>query len=156
MFLALRALMHPSSQHKHGRSMALRSGQGLLSCPSSLQGHSDFPTPITSLLPVSPNLRAAYRVRNFAETLGPQALPPLSFTACHWPYPGSPAGARTLCFPADAGLLPSKRGSARIPTYAGFIPHPDSPSYYRPELNYEAAPFSLCCGLRLWLAPLTG
>ena len=156
MFIALRALMHPSSQHKHGRSMALRSGQGLLSYPSSLQGHSDFPTSVTSLLPVSPDLRAAYRVRSFAETLGPQALPPLSFTACHWPYPGSPAGARALCFPAGTGLLPTKRGSAPIPAAAGFIPHPDSPSYYHPAQRHVATPFALCCGLRFWQAPLAG
>ena len=128
----------------------------MLSYPSSLQGHPDFPTPITPILPVSPNLIDAYHRRSPVETLGPQVLPPLSFTACHWPYPGSSAGAHTLYLPADSDLLPIKRGSARISTYAGFIPHPDSPSYRRPELNYEAAPFALCCGLRFWQAPLTG
>ena len=39
------------------------------------------------------------------------------------------------------------------------------PSYIRPALAYEAAPFALCCGLsfdpealdgRFWQAPLTG
>ena len=88
----------------------------MLSYPSSLQGQSDFPTPVTSNLPASPNLMLAYRRRSPAETLGPQVLPPLSFTACRWPYPGSPAGAHTLCFPASTGLLPSNRGSAYIPT----------------------------------------
>jgi len=38
----------------------------------------------------------------------------------------------------------------------GFVPHPDSPSYSRPGFTYEAAPFALCYGLRLWPAPLTG
>ncbi len=97
--------------------MAPRSRQVMLSCPSSLQGHSDFPTPIASILPVSSNLIGAYHRRSPVETLGPQVLPPLSFTACRWPYPGSPAGAHTLCFPADTGLLPNYRGSARIFVY---------------------------------------
>ena len=88
----------------------------MLSYPSSLQSHSDFPTPLTPILPVSPNLIDAYHRRSPVETLGPQVLPPLSFTACHWPYPGSPAGAHTLYFPADSGLLPFMRGSANIPT----------------------------------------
>ena len=96
--------------------MAPRSGQVMLSCPSSLQSHSDFPTPVTPILPASPNLIGAYHRWSPVETLGSQVLPPLSFTACHWPYPGSPAGAYTLCFPAGIGLLPYKRGSAYIPT----------------------------------------
>jgi hypothetical protein len=90
----------------------------MLSCPSSLQDHSDFLTPITPILPVSPDLTGAYRGRSPAETLGSQVLPPLSFTACHWPYPGSPAGALALCFPAGTGLLPVIRGSACIPTHS--------------------------------------
>jgi hypothetical protein len=95
--------------------MAPRSRQVMLSCPSSLPGHSDFPTPITAILPVSPDLLAAYRRRSPAETLGSQVFPPLSVTACRWPYPGSPPGAYALCFPGSAGLLPKYRGSAYIP-----------------------------------------
>jgi hypothetical protein len=87
----------------------------MLSHPSSLQNHSDFPTPLTHILPVSPNLIHAYRRWSPAETLGSQVLPPLSFTACRWPYPGSLTGAHALCFPASSGLLPSIKGSARIP-----------------------------------------
>jgi hypothetical protein len=86
----------------------------MLSYPSSLQGHSDFPTSITRLLPVSPDLRKAYRSWSTAETLGSQVLPPLSFTACHWPYPGFPSGAFALYFPDGSGLLPKSRGSAYI------------------------------------------
>jgi hypothetical protein len=99
--------------------MAPRSRQVMLSCPSSLPGHSDFPTPITSILPVSPDLLAAYRRRSPAETLGSQVFPPLSVTACRWPYPGSLPGACTLYFPGNAGLLPKKRGSAGIPALQG-------------------------------------
>ena len=36
--------------------MTARSGQVLLSCPSSLQGHSDIPPSFAHILPVSPNL----------------------------------------------------------------------------------------------------
>jgi hypothetical protein len=99
--------------------MAPRSGKVLLSSPSSLQDQSDFPTPIISFLPVSPDLKMTYRNRSPAETLGAQVLPPLSFTACRWPYPGSPASALALYFPADSGLLPVNRGSACIPTARG-------------------------------------
>jgi len=91
----------------------------MLSYPSSLQGHSDFPTPLTPILPVSPDLVSVYHRRSPAQTLGPQALPPLSFTACRWPYPGSPAGARALSLPASTGLLPVIRGSACIPALRG-------------------------------------
>ena len=87
----------------------------MLSYPSSLQDHPDFPTPLTPILPASPNLIVAYHRRSPMVTLGPQVLPPLSFTACHWPYPGSLAGARALYFPASSGLLPIMRGSANIP-----------------------------------------
>jgi hypothetical protein len=99
--------------------MAPRSVQVMLSCPSSLQGHSDFPTPVARILPVSPDLKRAYHARRVVETLGPQVLPPLSFTACRWPYPGSPSGAFALCFPDGSGLLPINRGSACIPALRG-------------------------------------
>ena len=99
--------------------MAPRSRQVVLSCLSSLQGHSDFPTPVTHLLPVSPDLERAYHTRSSVETLGPQALPPLSVTPCRWPYPGSPSGAYALCFPDGSGLLPNYRGSACIPAQRG-------------------------------------
>ena len=99
--------------------MAPRSRQVMLSCPSSLPGHSDFPTPVTPILPVSPSLIGAYRGQSPAETLGSQVLPPLSFTACHWPYPGSPAGAHALFFPAGSDLLPVLTGSACIPALRG-------------------------------------
>ena len=54
---------HFNMQSKHGRSMAPRSRQVMLSCPSSLQGHSDFPTPITIFLPVSSDLKMLTTVR---------------------------------------------------------------------------------------------
>jgi len=98
--------------------MAPRSRQVMLSCPSSLQGHSDFPTPIARLLPVSSDLNHAYRSWGSAETLGSQVLPPLSFTACHRPYSGSLSGAHALSFPDSIGLLPKYRGSASIPPQA--------------------------------------
>ncbi|MBT8356688.1 MAG: hypothetical protein KJO61_02850, partial [Deltaproteobacteria bacterium] len=59
---------------------------------------------------------AAYRRRRPAETLGSQVLPPLSVTACRWPYPGSLPGACALFYPGNSGLLPKFTGSARIPT----------------------------------------
>jgi len=64
--------MLPSLQIKRGRSMAPRSRQVLLSYPSSLKSHSDFPTPVTPLLPVSSGLIDAFRSQSSAETLGSQ------------------------------------------------------------------------------------
>jgi len=90
----------------------------MLSCLSSLQGHSDFPTPVARILPVSLDLERAYHARSSMETLGSQVLPPLSFTACRWPYPGSPSSASTLYFPDGSGLLPITKGSACIPPKA--------------------------------------
>ena len=115
--------MLPSSQNKRGQSMALRSRQVMLSGPSSLKGQSDFPTPITPLSLLSHNLIGAYRGRSPTETLGSQVLPPLSFTACHWPYHGSPVGALALCFPTGSGLLPVLKGSACIPSYSDLSIH---------------------------------
>jgi hypothetical protein len=63
---------HFNLHSKRGRSMAPRSWQVLLSCPSSLQGHSDFPTFLTPILSVSSGLTDAYRSRSSAETLGSQ------------------------------------------------------------------------------------
>ena len=148
--------MLPSLHIKRGRSMAPRSRQVMLSCPSSLPGHSDFPTPVTPILPVSPSLIGAYRGRNPAETLGSQVLPPLSFTACRWPYPGSPAGAHALCFPAGSGLLPYGRGSACIPGLRGLSLTRTLPAIAVRVSSHEAAPFALSYGLRFWPAPLTG
>lgn len=99
--------------------MAPRSRQVMFSCPSSLPGHSDFPASLTRLLPVSSDLKRAYRSWSSAETLGPQVLPPLSFTACRRPYPGFPSGAFTLSSPDDSGLLLNYRGSASIPALRG-------------------------------------
>lgn len=127
--------------------MAPRSRQVMLSCPSSLPGHSDFPTPITSILPVSPDLLAAYRRRSPAETLGSQVFPPLSVTACHRPYSGSLSGAHALSFPDSIGLLPHSRGSAGISAAAEFIPQSNSPSYIRPTSVLRS------CTVRFMLRP---
>ena len=68
---------------KRGRSMAPRSRQVMLSCPSSLPGHSDFPTPVTCILKVSSNLimltagrvlRRRWDLRSFLRYLSPHAV----------------------------------------------------------------------------------
>ena len=127
----------------------------MLSCPSSLQGHSDIPTPITSVLPISPNLIDAYNSRRSVETLGLQVLPPLSFSTCRWPYPGSLTSAYTLYFLASIGLLRKPKRSACIHALPWFIPHPDSLSNICLGRIHGAAPFALCYGLWIWPAPLT-
>ena len=56
--------------------------------------------------------------------------------------------------PVDTGLPHRHRGSAGIPYFYGFVPQPDSSSYFCPAFLHEAASFALCYGLRVWLAPL--
>ncbi len=141
---------------RHDRSAALRSGRIMLSLPSSLQDRSDFPAPIIGPCGFHTACTQLTVSRSNTEIQGSQVQHSYSFTACHWPYPGSSTGACALCFPVDYGLLHLRRRSAYILPKRRFIPHPDSPSYNRPDRSYEAAPFALCCGLRLWPASLTG
>ena len=49
--------MRPSLQNKRGQSTAARSGRVVLSHPSSLQGRSDIPLPVTPFLPVLSDIR---------------------------------------------------------------------------------------------------
>lgn len=115
------AVSHFNLHSKRGRSTASRSGRVMLSRPSSLQGRSDFPTPVTpwgskvsSILPLRlPWLGIPWRRRDLRSNF------PHSFSACHRPYSGSLAGALALCFPASIGLLPIVRGSTRILSVTG-------------------------------------
>ena len=94
--------------------MALRSRRVMLSLPSSLQGHSDFPTPITNFSPVSSDLKLLTAVRVLRRRWDLRYYISSSFTACHRPYSGSFAGAYALSFPANIGLLSKRRRSASI------------------------------------------
>ena len=80
------------------------------------------------------------------ETQGSQVLPPISFTACHRPYPGSTASAYALCFLAVSGLLPYTRGSASIPT-----PSDSSPIRTLPAIPVRQN--SRGCTIRFMLRP---
>jgi len=133
--------------------MAPRSRQVMLSYPSSLQSHSDFPTPVTPLLPVSSGLTGAYHSRNSVETLGSQV--PHHYLSPHAiGYSGSPAGAFTLYFPADAGLLQTLRGSACISPSANLsLPRTLPATPVRVSLT-KLHHSLLSYGLRLWPAPL--
>lgn len=94
--------------------MAPRSRRVMLSLPSSLQDHSDFPAPVTNFLPVSSDLKPLAAVRVLRRRWDLRYYISFSFTACHRPYSGSLAGAHTLSFPASIGLLHSRRRSASI------------------------------------------
>jgi hypothetical protein len=145
--------MHPFNADKRGRSRAARSGRVVLSRPSSLQGPSDIPPPVARFLPVSSDLRRAYRRRRTAGTVGlqvqgsvfclrmPLALPRV-LCRCACPF----ASLQTLAFPKTVV-------GRRVSRLLGFIPQPDSLSNIRPVLSDEAAPFTLCYGLRIWRAP---
>jgi hypothetical protein len=145
--------MHPFTAGKHGRSRAARSGRVVLSRPSSLQGPSDIPPPVACLLPGSADLRWTYRRRSTAGAVGlqvqasvlclrmPLALPRVP-DRCVCPFASLPA----LAFPITVE-------GRRVARCFGFVPLPDSLSNIRPGLSDEAAPFALCYGLRIWLAP---
>jgi len=64
--------MRPSLQNKRDQSTAARSGWVVLSHPSSLQGRSDIPLPVTPLLPVLSDLSSAFRLRRSTEAVGLQ------------------------------------------------------------------------------------
>ena len=126
----------------------------MLSRPSSLQGPSDIPPPVARVLPVSSDLKRAYRRRSTAEAVGlqvqgsvlclrmPLALPRVP-KSCSRPLASLPA----LAFPKTVVGRRVSRNSS------GFVPLPDSLSNNRPGLSDEAAPFALCYGLRIRLAP---
>ena len=94
--------------------MASRSRRVMLSLPSSLQGHSDFPAPVTNFLPVSSDLKLLTAVRVLQRRWDLRYYISSSFTACHRPYSGSFAGAYALSYPANIGLLSKRRRSASI------------------------------------------
>ena len=121
--------------------MALRSGPALLSGPSTLQGHSDFPQLLTPALPVSSNLACAYRRRITAEAGGSQVRFPVRSPRMPLTLPRVPCRCICLFFPAGIGLPLNSTGSACSPALAEFVPHSGSPSYMRPVRYHEAASF---------------
>ena len=145
--------MHPFSAGKRGRSRAARSRGVVLSPPSSLPGPSDIPPPVAHLLPVSSDLRLSLpppKNGGGGRTSGPR-LRSLSPHADGL-TPGSGRCVRPLAsLPALA--FPKTVVGRRVSQLLGFVPLPDSLSNTRPGLSDEAAPFALCYGLRIWLAP---
>ncbi len=122
------ALMLHYRHPRHDRSTVLRSSRIVLSLPSSLQDRSDFPA--SAIGPCGSHTACTQLTvsRSHTEIQGSQVQHSYSFTACHWPYPGSSTGACALCFPVNIGLLHSRRRSACILPQRRFVPHPDSPS----------------------------
>lgn len=100
----------------------------MLSCPSSLQGRSDIPPSVTAVLPVSPDLTSLTVVGTPRRRWDFRSDRSLSVPACRQPYPGSPVGALTLCFPTGNGLLCQRRQSASSPPKAGSSHHQTLPA----------------------------
>ena len=121
--------LHKQTRSKHG--LTLRQGYVVLAVITS--GPLRLPYALNSTLRSLSRLYAAYHCRNTVGTQGSQVQHSYSFTAFKRPYPGSSTGACALCFPVNYGLLHSRRRSACILSKHRFIPHPDSPSYNRPE-----------------------
>lgn len=125
----------------------------MLSRPSSLQGPSDIPPPVTCVLPVSSDLMWAYRRRRTAEMVGLQVQSSAICLRMPMALPRVPDRClRPFAF-LSALAFPKTVVGRRVSRFLGFIPLPDSLSNNRPGLSDEAAPFALCYGLRIWLAP---
>ena len=122
--------MHPSLFAKRGRSTALRSEQVMLSCPSSLQGRSDFPyarnAPLAGVTQLEARLLPVETGRN-AGISGPLSRH-LSLHATDL-TPGSLlvqmpfASQQAMAFPINVK-------GRRISRTTRFIPQTDSPSYF--------------------------
>ena len=98
-------------------------------------------TPVTPLLPVSPNLNGAYRQRRLAETPGSQVRFTDLFRRMPLTLPRVPD--RCACPPdkpcrdhrfasRSAMAFPSNVEGRRVARTTRFIPQPASPSYSRP------------------------
>jgi len=125
----------------------------MLSLPSSLQGPSDIPPPVACLLPGSSDLRRAYRRRSTAEAVGLQVQGSVLCLRMPMALPRVPDRCLRPLSSLPALAFPKTVVGRRVSRLLGFIPLPDSLSNDRPGLSDEAAPFALCYGLRIWLAP---
>ena len=104
----------------------------MLSYPSSLQGHSDFPTPVTSILPVSPNLIDAYRRLEPCRDAGISGPTSVIFHRMPMAIPRVPCRCICPLLPCRLWPSPFMQRIGVYSDYLGFIPHPDSPSYIHP------------------------
>jgi hypothetical protein len=145
--------MHPFSADKRGRSRAARSGRVVLSLPSSLQGPSDIPPPVTAILPVSSDLRRLTAAGVAARAVGLQVQASVFFLRMPMALPRVPDRCSRPLSSLPALAFPKTVVGRRVARLLGFIPQLDSLSNNRPVLSDEAAPFALCYGLRIWLAP---
>jgi hypothetical protein len=145
--------MHPFSADRRGRSRAARSGRVVLSPPSSLQGPSDIPPPVTALLPVSSDLRRLTAAGVAAKAVGLQVQASVFFLRMPMALPRVPGRCLRPFASLPALAFPKSVVGRRVARLLGFVPLPDSLSNDRPGLSDEAAPFALCYGLRIWLAP---
>jgi len=151
------AFMHPSLCAAHGRSMASRSGQVVLSSPSSLQGHSDFPCARNAPLAGFTQLETRLPPLKFggnAGISGPISHPLSLHAADLTPGPRlvllPSASQPAMAFPYNVEgrrVAPIARGSSlpqalpAITACAHFTRLHHSSSYY---------------GLQVWPAPRTG
>ncbi len=121
--------MHPSLLSERGRSMASRSGQVLLSCPSSLQGHSDFPYARNAPLAGVTQLEARLLPSEYGRNVGSSG--PISRHLSLHAADLTP-GPRMVLVPFashPAMAFPINVEGRRVARTTRFIPHTDSPSY---------------------------
>ena len=134
--------------------MVPRSRQVMLSYPSSLQNHSDFPTPVTPLLPVSSGLTRAYHSRNSVETLGSQV--PHHYLSPH-AIGHTPGPLQVLTpFTSLQTLAFSKhREDQRVVRHRRIYPSPRTLPAILVRVSLTKLHHSLLSyGLRLWPTPL--
>jgi len=129
------------SMSRLGRSMALRSAQVLLSCPSSLQGHSDFPSAHNACLAGFIQLGLRLLPPDCGRNRGISG--PLSRSLSPHAADLTPGPPQVL-LPSTSlwtSAFPTNVLGRRIARSRGFIPLLSSPSYSRSISPHGAASF---------------
>jgi len=136
--------------------MASRSGPVVLSCPSALQGHSDFPSARNAGLAGFTQLGRRLPPSDHGGSRGISG--PISVCFPHMPLTLPRVPHRCACPFLPGGLWPSPRtyGVGEYPVRTGLSLNRALPATHaRLELTRLHHSFSYC-GLQVWPAPLTG
>ena len=149
--------MHPSLLAAHGRSMALRSEQVLLSCPSSLQGHSDFPSARNARLAGVTQLDLRLLPPDRDRNRGISGPPSRSLSPHAAGLTPGPPQVRLPFSSLWAMAFPQQVEGRRLSPFSRGLSHSRTlPAISIRVLITRLHHSSSYCGLRFWLAPLTG
>lgn len=136
--------------------MASRSGQVMLSCPSSLQGHSDFPSAPDACLAGFPDWPALIAVGSRRKPGDLRSDPRLLSLHAVDLTPGPPPVHVPFSYRRALAFPPNVRGRRVSPFSRSLSPNRALPTINaRSNLTRLHHSFSYY-GLQIWLAPLIG